>query len=1319
MLKKTELYIEDRQLDLYGNEAFLLNFNVADISDISAKASSYSKEVDIPATKENNKTFSHLFNISSEGYFNPISKKTSEVYIDGICVMRGYFKLNSITIIDNEYVTYHGVIYEDAVNFVQSLGDLEISNLIWDVTGSTVTSGITTGTITLDDYYGTDFKQFVTTSSNGPGGGMQITANRIYNSNNNGLSFTGGVFGSLQNISKDTLLWGGGTNSNPNIQAFVPFTAVNVSLTATIRFSVPRAVKWAFRKAVYNISTGQWSHFNIITGPATTTIPSITLLTASMPTTQINAGEALYFVVFDAFPQSGVTSAPLPIISSLSSVTGNIQSVATQVSNSATIDEGLIMQNIATVTGATNGLYTFPLIDYNQTYPYSATNVTLSNQTEAGEANVRIHFNDLRPALFVKHIWDKIFKQSGFKYKSKFLDTNADLFNKLIVIGGMEEDEIVAPQFDAVLTGTTGTYYTLIEPVQDVDTPSTGTAQTGYNYKSFLVGGSVPNNPTTGQWKINTNKYSYTEFLKANHTWANKLNPAHGYSGADYGFVLKALVAGRYKIDTQLKGLSLPVKYGANIAPNFQQGITYRLKVEVLKNGSWANSPDLFTVPQKSKWVEKKVVTFKRDVAQTNQEFTLNINETIELEKGDLCRVILLGSAEAQNDPTSTDATPYTSETRLYFGDCYVNYSRCGTWLNKTITSYTDLMPKGLKQKDFVLGISKMFNLYFEPDKQDPKTLYIEPRDVYYEDGRVLNWEKKLDYSKPIDINILSHDQAKNYVFKYADDGTDFNTEQFKKFTPNGLNFGSFKFTSPNEYVSETEELEVPFAASYLQKISGTDPLNNVTGTTFSPIVITKIIDPESQKPGYNGDPAEWKKEPRILMYGGPIQLAPQISRNYSLYFVGNEPDGDEYTIEMNYYGYAGHYDKPVNPTIDINFYTDTHYLPTTYWNTISGNTITSTSTTSIDLSALVIGNNQVVNLVTPGNFTINPAVEKYVKVSSATDPTKYFIGLIISSTSTTMTLKITQKFGTGTFNSWKIVLNDVYLKYNLFNVFYKNQMIELTDQTARLMTCNMYLTPTDVTNFRFNDIVYAHNEYWRVNKIVDYDTSSDVNQTTKVELIKILRADTNKLIDYIAGGYLGINGGTGGNTTSTGTSSFNGNTPSVVNLTPYGGPGVYNQDTMGMFMMAGNNIILDSNSEAPTYFQMGETVYTGSDDIYDTISNQVLLTQELLNAPADKPTGESITYMDKDAGRITLDGIYSQVYFDVIARNMLFIITLQDMITDGYTIHFDALNDTTTTFIQIENGNATTNEVFVVNADNSVIAKYDAAKDKWVISRG
>jgi hypothetical protein len=264
-----------------------------------------------------------------------------------------------------------------------------------------------------------------------------------------------------------------------------------------------------------------------------------------------------------------------------------------------------------------------------------------------------------------------------------------------------------------------------------------------------------------------------------------------------------------------------------------------------------------------------------------------------------------------------------------------------------------------------------------------------------------------------------------------------------------------------------------------------------------------------------------------------------------------------------------------------------------------------------------------------------------------------------------------------------------------------------------------MYLTPVDVANFRFNDIVYAHDEYWRVNKIIDYDTSSDVNQTTKVELIKIVRAQTSRLIDYIQGGYLGIAGGSGGGTTTTGTGTMNGTTPSVVQLGPAGTQSQYTNGTFDQLGLVRNSIIRNVDGVTPTFFDKEVTVYTGTKTLQDTvfrINDQVNVNTEIAES---KPIGEAITYTDVDAGPQTLDGRYNQVYFDVRARDILFIITLQDVAAvDGFTVHFDALNATTTTFMQIENGNATANEVFVINEDNSVVAKYDSAKELWIISR-
>lgn len=1309
-IKKTELYIEKRQIDLYGDEAFLLNFNVADITDISAKASSYSKELTIPATNENNQIFSHLFNVNSEGYFNPITKKRAELYIDGVCVMRGYFKLNSINIIDNEYVTYLGVIYEDAINFIETLGDLELGNLDLPLTQTLAIATGSTFSIQLNTPIGTPFIFLPPV-----GGPNPSPARRIYHIQYNNLTTSNASLVNFTTIPKTMgSVWNTALNQSPNtvrgIQAISPIT---LNLTAAVTLSSTRSIKRGFVKAT--LVNGDWVHTFLGGSPITS---SGTVFSQSI-NTSLNAGDVLYyyFAYSNGQNYTGTTPPPpMPLVNS--TVGGTMQLSTSQVVNYLTLSDDVIYNNMNNAVDALNSDICFPIIDYNQTYPYTA----VSTEDENDRPALKINFEELRPAVFVKKVWDAVFKQAGFKYKSKFLNDNPTLFKKLVMIGGMEEDEVQSLQYESVFTGGT---YELTEPPTDDVVYQLGNTPGIYIYKSFMLGGNTSPTGTTTYWNTTLQRGVYTEKIKTFYSY-----PAYDYVPAspDYGTLLRAKVSGKYKVEALLDIVSKAVRYGSNPAPVDKQTLTYRVVIERIKGGSKINDPDLFTQPSLDEWSDGhiKTYTFTRVANQNDQPFQFKIDETFELKKGDLVRVKLLCSAEKQFDPSQSDSTAYQSKTNILSGS-YVRYYRLGSWTGYQATSLTNMLPRSMKQADFILGITKMFNLYIEPDKQDPKTLFIEPRDTYFEDGRVLNWEKKLDYSKPIDLSILSHDHPKNYVFKFTDDGDDFNTEQFKKFNTNGLTFGSYKFVSPNEYVTETEEVELPFSAGYLQKVSGTDPLANQT-TSDVPMVITKIVDKQSFDPDYDGDASSWEKQPRILYYGGKINLPQYDRRNYDFKLVGTTTAGVEYEIDMSYYTYAGHYDKPLEPTLDINFFTDTHYLETTYWKNGIGNATTgTTSTTSINLSTLVVNNNVVINIPsTPATyFNVNAAVNKYIKVYSNANNNHYFIGQVLQATTTTLTIKVLLvnpiPAPTTAINSWKVVLTNVEMKNDLFSIFYKQQMIELTDQTARLMKCNMYLTPVDIANFRFNDVIYAHGEYWRIVKVIDYDTSSDINQTTQVELVKLLRAQTNTLIDYLQGGYLGLNGGTPGGVSGNGGILVQGGfTPAVVAMVPNGTPGVYTANTDQLLSLYRNSITQDGNGVIPSYFASDATQPNGLNSLKYTVVAQAKAIQDILAEPADKPIGESITYEDRDAGNQTIDGRYSQVYFDVEARNLLFIMTLQDVAAnDGFTVRFDALNDTTTTFMQVENGNATSNEIFVINSCNSVVAKYDATKEKWIISRG
>lgn len=80
-----------------------------------------------------------------------------------------------------------------------------------------------------------------------------------------------------------------------------------------------------------------------------------------------------------------------------------------------------------------------------------------------------------------------------------------------------------------------------------------------------------------------------------------------------------------------------------------------------------------------------------------------------------------------------------------------------------------------------------------------------------------------------------------------------------------------------------------------------------------------------------------------------------------------------------------------------------------------------------------------------------------------------------------------------------------------LVNQFYQTTLTELQDVNAKLVTAYFYLTPKDIKDFDFRDIILLNNGYYRVNKIIDYNPNG-IDKTTKVELYKLDNVDYYQL---------------------------------------------------------------------------------------------------------------------------------------------------------------------------------------------------------------
>lgn len=263
-------------------------------------------------------------------------------------------------------------------------------------------------------------------------------------------------------------------------------------------------------------------------------------------------------------------------------------------------------------------------------------------------------------------------------------------------------------------------------------------------------------------------------------------------------------------------------------------------------------------------------------VATTN----LAVNASVQFGAGFLKSNVRLLSTRtykwcfAHSDPfieVSLDTTRFD----IYFNK---NYS------DGDLVSVNGLLSKEMTQKDFVMGLVNMFNLYIEPYYYNPSdnnsggylTYLIEPRDNYYT-NEIIDWTKKIDYNKEFKITPLAGAKEKFIKFTYDLD-TDYFNGLYNQRT--GRVFGDLTIDIENDFLSGTKEVKIPFSLMILASPSDPNyPLLRPLPTDVS------NSDLEGRKNS--------KSKPKIMYYSGMIVYD-------HWYFASNELNTDT-TNENSY----------------------------------------------------------------------------------------------------------------------------------------------------------------------------------------------------------------------------------------------------------------------------------------------------------------------------------------------------------------------------------------------------------------------------------
>lgn len=79
----------------------------------------------------------------------------------------------------------------------------------------------------------------------------------------------------------------------------------------------------------------------------------------------------------------------------------------------------------------------------------------------------------------------------------------------------------------------------------------------------------------------------------------------------------------------------------------------------------------------------------------------------------------------------------------------------------------------------------------------------------------------------------------------------------------------------------------------------------------------------------------------------------------------------------------------------------------------------------------------------------------------------------------------------------------------NTFSKYYFQGLNEMTNIDAKILTAYFKLNPIDIRNLDFSRLKMLNGSLWRLNQVFDFD--SDIQETTKVEMIKVLESKSLK----------------------------------------------------------------------------------------------------------------------------------------------------------------------------------------------------------------
>jgi hypothetical protein len=240
----------------------------------------------------------------------------------------------------------------------------------------------------------------------------------------------------------------------------------------------------------------------------------------------------------------------------------------------------------------------------------------------------------------------------------------------------------------------------------------------------------------------------------------------------------------------------------------------YFLKLRTLLNGS----------------VISNDVIYEGLITGTTENYSINFNfsytRDLNLEVNDILSfdLILQTQTIIVNLTDQSVEGTVTFDSKIQTVSSNINLQKQPQQLTAGGTVYLSAFMPQMTGDVFFKGILTMFNMYVNPNENDPTILEIESFDDFYLTTSE-DWSKKINYNEDVTITPTLNLATRRYAFQFTPD-KDYWNERYRQET--NKNYGDLIVDSQSQYSNDETGYQLPFAQKLMVDIPNLN--DTVTG---------------------------------------------------------------------------------------------------------------------------------------------------------------------------------------------------------------------------------------------------------------------------------------------------------------------------------------------------------------------------------------------------------------------------------------------------------------------------------------------------------